>query len=693
MKKLLYTLLIAAMAFGLSATSFAAAGDIAPPPFTDIAGHAAEGELTLMAALGIFTGPEGLGHDVKPDDPIKRAEFCKVIVLALGKGTTAAGLAGLRPAFVDEIPTWAWGYVNVASYMGIINGYTDGTFKALNPVSYAEAVTMLIRAIPGHAAQVPPGVWPYNYLFYGVDAGFTGSVDVGFAALPCPRGDMARLLFATMQLDQLRADGSAKPETAILAGRIFEGSVGGYGEGEIFIDTFGWFDLGDPVYLVGGDSYEDVYGLPVLAVAENEEIVFVQKTEGNALAGIFDSFWEDETTGVLYVVLEDGTKIPFGGPFPLVLNQDDTWAWDLLPGDEVAFNVYDDGYIASGYALRWDLVNWSWGADEDGPWSVYGWDYVASVTKSTTETDTTVHFDGQYAYWDWDWWNFYSLNDISISVPTTAKVTINGTLAGPDDLAADDVVKVATYGARGIDGDDPDPEDIIAVAATRNTVDGVVTDWRVVFPGPHFYGTVEIGETSKEYEYNLDGYFFGPPGENQRHNYALDETGQLFFDISFSDANPLVYVTGARTEEASGTHYYLIVDQRGTETTYEYEVGDSGFGGTLEDWIGHFAYLTIDGATGYMVGIDDRCPLYSGYEVRAASASNVTIEFGTSGTFYFNEDPPLVVYEIVNGVPVYVGAAGLGVGDDVWIYEQSSDNTLILGDPDAWWGSHIRHAG
>jgi hypothetical protein len=277
-------------------------------------------------------------------------------------------------------------------------------------------------------------------------------------------------------------------------------------------------------------------------------------------------------------------------------------------------------------------------------------------------------------------------------VPATAKVTINGKLASRDDLAADDVVKAATFGCHGIIGDgDPDPEDIIAVAATRDTVDGVVTNWRLSFPGPHFFGTVEVGETSKEYEYNLEGYFFGLPGENQRHNYALDETGQLFFDISFSDANPIVYVTGARTEEASGTHFYLIVDQRGTETTYEYQVGDPGFGGTLEDWIGHFAYLTIDGATGYVTGIDDRCPLYSGYEVRAASASNVTIEFGTSGTFYFNEDPPLVVYEIVNGAPVYVGAAGLGVGDDVWIYEQSSGNTLILGDPDAWWGTHLLH--
>ncbi len=75
--------------------------------------------------------------------------------------------------------------------MGVIHGCADGSFGPDNPVTYAEAVTMLIRAVSGHVSQVPARIWPYNYLSYGVDAGFAGAVDVRFANLPCTRGDMA----------------------------------------------------------------------------------------------------------------------------------------------------------------------------------------------------------------------------------------------------------------------------------------------------------------------------------------------------------------------------------------------------------------------------------------------------------------------------------------------------------------------
>ncbi len=44
---------------------------------------------------------------MKPGDPMTRAQFCKVLVAAMGRGSTAAGLAGLQPTFTDgaSIPT------------------------------------------------------------------------------------------------------------------------------------------------------------------------------------------------------------------------------------------------------------------------------------------------------------------------------------------------------------------------------------------------------------------------------------------------------------------------------------------------------------------------------------------------------------------------------------------------------------
>jgi len=129
------------MVVSFAATAFAATGEIAGPAFNDIAGHKAEGDLTLMAALGIMSGDAGIGGPVRPDDSITRAEFAKMIVGGLGKATTAAGLAGLRPNFKDEVPSWAWGWVNAAYFMGLMRGDDQGKFRPNDPINYAEVLT------------------------------------------------------------------------------------------------------------------------------------------------------------------------------------------------------------------------------------------------------------------------------------------------------------------------------------------------------------------------------------------------------------------------------------------------------------------------------------------------------------------------------------------------------------------------
>jgi hypothetical protein len=177
-------------------------------PFHDIAGHPIETEVALLTAKGVVRAGE-MGSSLRPDDPISRAEFCRFLMRALDREATAAGLSGLRPTFRDEIPRWAWGYVNTAFFMGVISGYPDGSFKAENPVTYAEAAKMLVLAVPGHRAQVPSGQLPYSFLFYAVDRGFVGGVDVGLANLPATRADVTLMLVSTMQVDELDGAGRA----------------------------------------------------------------------------------------------------------------------------------------------------------------------------------------------------------------------------------------------------------------------------------------------------------------------------------------------------------------------------------------------------------------------------------------------------------------------------------------------------
>jgi len=649
MKKLLVSALVAAMVLGFSSMAFGAAGTIAAPAFSDIAGHKAEGELTLFAALGIFTGSSGIGGAVKPDDPITRAEFSKVIVLATGRGSTAAGLVGLRPTFTDEIPAWAWGFVNVASYMGVIGGYPDGTFKASNPITYAEAVTMLVRAIPGHKAQVVAGVWPYNFLFYAVDTGFTGAVDVGFASLPCTRGDMARLLFATMQVDPLNAKGEADLDGALLEStgadaNLFEGTLNAYGGGNVTIGGDG-HALGDPVYMAGADSYEDLFCTAVLGVEKADKMVFLQKVEGKAITGIYASIHEDAAEN-LFVELADGTKVPFEGSFDVVLNQVDGHTEDdLVVGDELTINTDADGNVASVFALRWDLANtWVGGV-------YYGAeDYVTDFTKSTSTVDTVIDVgDGLFIALDHGMFAGY-LGETGISIGKTAAVTINGKAAGRDTLAESDVIKAATLGADGY------LHAIIAVAATRNVAQGTVTGTSTTFPGDHRFVTLKTGDTSKTYERVAYAYGGTPTGLCQ---FALNAAGKLFYNLLFESANPIVRVTSASTETAgSTTKYFLTADVKGVSQTFQSDFD-------AQSLVGHFWTLTVDGATGVVEDADEILFAAGGWEVVAIGADSVTLYDG-GGTYEFVSKP--LVYKQVGSAFTFIGLGGLSVGDDLDVY-------------------------
>ena len=638
MKKLLFTALIAAMVVGLGGASFSAAGDIAPPAFSDIAGHEAEGELTLMGALGIFTGDAGLGGAVKPDDPITRAQFSKIVVTAAGKATTAAGLAGLEPTFTDAVPTWAWGYVNCAFFMGIISGYADGSFGANNPVTYAEAVTMLIRSVTGHSAQVLPGVWPYNFLFYGVDNGFTGGVDVGFANLPCTRGDMAEMLFATMQIQKLSALG-APAGGAMLAGRIFEGAYNGAAVG---MHTLAF---GDPVYIVGATDYSALLGLNVVAVTKSGKDVFLWKTEGSALTGVFDEQYTDGL-GNHFLKLADGTKVPIEafGDARVVLNGTDIDNpgdppdyfndTDLAENDEVIIAVDDAGNAVSIVATRWDLVTFSVPTH-------FGWDYVDTVTKSTSTLPTSVEFENA-GTWD---------------VPTTVAVKINGAIAKPNDLKAWDVVKGATIGA--------DYNDLYALAVTRTVVEGSFVSTRVTYSagGTKYFVTVKVGDTNKEYGFDYDyGYYSSWPPVAGSHKFRLAEDGLIYCDEGFTPGYPYVVITGAETQVGSTTKYFIIVDNAGKTETYESSIGD------LAGAIGWAYVLEIDGADGKVDNLYSH-GVYGLGEIAAIGPDNVTIDWG-GGSYDFLETT--LAYKDPTGIgslsdATFIGLSGLAVGEDVYI--------------------------
>lgn len=100
-------------------------------------------DINAMASMGIIKGyADGT---FKSANPINRAEFATMIARALGVTPPAITVS----TFVD-VPSYEW-YAPVIGYLsdpkiGVLTGYADGTMKPKNPVTFAEALAMTMRA-------------------------------------------------------------------------------------------------------------------------------------------------------------------------------------------------------------------------------------------------------------------------------------------------------------------------------------------------------------------------------------------------------------------------------------------------------------------------------------------------------------------------------------------------------------------
>ena len=138
-RKLLGTILALSMMLS-SIVAFADA------KFTDIeAGTATETAVSALVEKGIISGyPDGT---FKPEGAITRAEFAAVITRFKGITAPADAVTGFADLDADTESEWARPYVKAAVDAGIINGFSDGTFKAAESVTYEQAIKMLICAL------------------------------------------------------------------------------------------------------------------------------------------------------------------------------------------------------------------------------------------------------------------------------------------------------------------------------------------------------------------------------------------------------------------------------------------------------------------------------------------------------------------------------------------------------------------
>lgn len=134
-------------------------------PFTDLTSGPYEQVVSTLYDLGIVNGLEP--DKFVPGGPVTRAQMAALIMRAIGKSSEAETLKDSPHGFGD-VPAghWATGVISLASRMGIIKG-DAGRFYPNDPVNYAQAVTMVVRAL-GYESQVVGG-YPSGYVLKGND--------------------------------------------------------------------------------------------------------------------------------------------------------------------------------------------------------------------------------------------------------------------------------------------------------------------------------------------------------------------------------------------------------------------------------------------------------------------------------------------------------------------------------------------
>lgn len=307
-QKALVGLTAAAMLFGsLVITGSASAASQGASAFTDVTASTPHAQaINFIAAAGLVGGVGGGLYD--PSGPVTRAQMAKIVVDMLGDASFASAMSYTTPSFTDAstIPSWATGYVNVASALGIVNGFPDGSFQPNGPVTEVEAVAMILRALNDNTYVTTNWgtQWPGNYvvaafnttLGNGVANGLVHGLSNFFANLPANRGEIAQLVYNAGVNEYANADqactgtpsackaanvyeaanpGSLTPiwqGEGVSGLQVIEGPLSGFTNSTITVNGTN-YNLNNNFQVLGADSLQSLVNMPVIVVTDGNKNV------------------------------------------------------------------------------------------------------------------------------------------------------------------------------------------------------------------------------------------------------------------------------------------------------------------------------------------------------------------------------------------------------------------------------------
>ena len=167
----------------LSGTAFAASGDVSKSA-------AYYSAVERVTSLGIMDNVSG--STFKPNDSTTREQFAKIIVMVAGLSDSADTMKG-STKFSDVPASGEYnGYINLSISKGYMSGMADGKFHPKDAVTYAQAITALIKVL-GYSDADMTGTWPRNYIEKAKNLGLSAGLDLS-ANSAVARSAMAQIL-------------------------------------------------------------------------------------------------------------------------------------------------------------------------------------------------------------------------------------------------------------------------------------------------------------------------------------------------------------------------------------------------------------------------------------------------------------------------------------------------------------------
>ncbi|MDP4133086.1 MAG: S-layer homology domain-containing protein [Bacillota bacterium] len=194
--------------------------------FSDVDGSTTLGNaINELVGRKIITGfPDGT---FKSGQTITRAEFAKIIVCFKNVDVAVSYDTGfLDVDSVGQGGHWAKPYIKIAKDMGIIVGFPDGTFKPDEPVTYEQAVKMIMCSLGYTAYEYPAG-----FIQIAMQKKLlTDSTHTGLQSDPVSRGSVSIFVFNALSIPENTA--IIPTNTSTGGGNfIFKDSGGGGGGG------------------------------------------------------------------------------------------------------------------------------------------------------------------------------------------------------------------------------------------------------------------------------------------------------------------------------------------------------------------------------------------------------------------------------------------------------------------------------